>query len=78
MNNHRTHLERLLLLIPAPYYLAGAIIGAIIFISTSIIIVWFENNLDYIWPCFVLSTLVALQSTVVFWAHKKIILFKKW
>jgi hypothetical protein len=76
MNNHRTHLERLLLLIPAPYYLAGAIIGAIIFISTSIIIVWFENNLDYIWPCFVLSSLVALQSTVVFWAHKKIILFK--
>jgi len=76
MNAPRTHLERLLSLIPVPYYWAGAIIGAIIFISTSVITVWFENNLDYIWPCFVLSTLVALQSTIVFWAHKKIILFK--
>ena len=76
MNTHRTHLENFLSLIPISYYWAGSIIGVMLFFCSSIIIIYFENNFDYIWPCFVLSTLVALQSIIVFWAHEKIILFK--
>lgn len=72
MNSHETHLERIISAIPLPYYWAGAFIAVVLFLSSVIILTFFEKSFEYIISFFILSTLIALQIVFVAWAHEKI------
>jgi hypothetical protein len=74
----KIHLERILSIIHLPYYLGAALIGGVIFVSSSIIIIHFENSIWYVVPTFLLSLLVVQESVIVIWAHGKIKLFKEY
>ncbi len=76
MTPNRTHLERFVSIIPLPYYWGAAIIGALLFLISAGVLVFFEGSFIYIWPCFILGTLVALQCAFISWAHEKIRFFR--
>ena len=72
MNSHETHLERIISVIPLPYYWAGTFAGEVLFLISVIILTFFEKSFEYIISFFILSTLIALQIVFVVWAHEKI------
>lgn len=69
---HKTHLERAISSFPLPYYWAGAIVGALFFLISIIIMAYLEKSFGNIVSFFFLSTLIAQQIIVVNWAHEKI------
>jgi hypothetical protein len=68
-------LERFLSIIPAPYYWEWTIFAGIIFLSTSVVLLYFEKSISYILSFFILSIMIAQQPIIVIWTHKKMKLF---
>jgi len=73
--DHKTHLERVLSIVPFPYYLAWAIFGCASSLISFTMFLIFERSYAFIWVFLVLSVLTTWQSIGVVWAHKKMRLF---
>ena len=69
------YLERFVSFVPVPYYWGWVIFAGIIFLSTSVVLLHFENSFSYILSFFILSIMIAQQPTIVIWTHKKMELF---
>ena len=76
--SHQTFLERFVSIIPIPYYWGWAIFGGIIFLVTSFALIYFENSSSYIPSILILSILIAQQSIIVIWAHKRLKQFNEY
>ena len=69
---HLLFLEKVVSIIPVPYYWGWAIFAGINFLITSMAIFHFENSFTYILSILILSILIAQQPIIVIWAHKKL------
>jgi hypothetical protein len=73
--SHRIHFEKILSIIPLPYYWSWAIFAAVSFLISLYLLQTFQSSYNYAWAFLVLSTLTAMQSTGIIWAHRKMDLF---
>ena len=73
---HRTHLERIISLIPLSYFWAWAVVGAVLFLISVYILLFIERSGAFISVFLVLSILVAWQGAGVTWAHRRITSFE--
>lgn len=74
--SHRIHFEKILSIIPLPYYWSWAIFAAVSFLISLYLLQTFQGSYNYAWAFLVLSTLTAMQSTGIIWAHRKMNLFR--
>lgn len=65
-------LEKVVSIIPVPYYWGWVIFAGINFLITSIAIFYFENSFKYILSILILSILIAQQPIVIIWAQKRL------
>lgn len=68
----KTHLEKFVSLIPAPYYLGWLLFAAIFFSISCLILMLFEKSFRYIDGFLIISAIIGLQGTAINWAHNKI------
>jgi hypothetical protein len=67
-----THLEKLVSLIPVPYYI-GWLLFAAAFLSISyLVLMLFERSFRYIDVFLIISAIIALEGTAISWAHNRI------
>ncbi len=72
----RIHLERLISLIPVPFYHAWFLLAAAFFSISCIALMRFEDSFRYIGGFFVISIISALEGTAISWAHNAMRSFK--
>jgi hypothetical protein len=70
------HLERIISIIPVPYYWGWMILGGLFFLFSLLLLLFFEQSLAYVCVSLILSILIALQGILITWALKKIRLFR--
>jgi len=70
--SRRTHLERLVSLIPAPYYYGWLIFASVFLAISCIVLVQFEGSFRYIDVFLIISIIIALEGTAINWAHNRI------
>jgi len=73
---NKTHLERIISIVPLPYYWAWSIFGLAFLLISIGILYFFEKSFRFIYVFLVLSVLIAWQGAGLTWAHKRIISFK--
>lgn len=73
----KTHIEKLISLIPVPYYL-GWVLFAIAFLSISyLILMLFEESLRFFAAFLIISVIIALEGTAISWAHSRLKSFEE-
>jgi|GEM_PF-554801 len=73
----KVHHERLVSLIPVPYYWGWAILGCLFFLISSSALWLIERSFTYIEISFILAVLLAQEGMAVVWTHKRIKSFKR-
>jgi hypothetical protein len=68
----KTHLERIVSVIPLHYHWACSIFGGLIFLAYLSVLLFFEKSIAYIEIVLILSVLISWQAIAIFWAHNKI------
>jgi len=76
--SNQLFLERFVSIIPVPYYWGWVIFAGMIFLGSSIAIFHFENSFSYMLSVLILSFLMAQQSIIVIWAHRKMLSLKEY
>ena len=71
MINYKTHIDRIVALIPLQYYWSAITIGGIFFSISSTILMFFKSELTYMMLVFLLSILLILEITTIIWCEKK-------
>jgi hypothetical protein len=69
---HETQLKSCMKAVSHPSREQCALLGLLLFLLSVISLLIFEKSLAYVGVFFILSFLIALESIIVFWAHKKI------
>jgi hypothetical protein len=72
VQSNETHLEKLISSIPIPYYLGWALFSFAFLLISFIILLLFEKTFRYVDAFLILSVIIALEGTIISWAHKKI------
>jgi hypothetical protein len=70
--SRKTHLERLISLIPVPYYFGWLIIASVFLAASCVVLVQFEGSLRHIDAFLIISIIVALEGAAINWAHNRI------
>jgi hypothetical protein len=70
--SRKTHLEKLISLIPAPYYYGWLIFASAFFAISCVVLVLVEGSIRYIDVFLIISIIVALEGTAINWAHNRI------
>lgn len=70
--SNKTHLEKLISSIPAPYYLGWSILSFAFLLISALILMLFEKTFRYLDAFLIISVIIALEGTVISWAHNKI------
>ncbi len=70
--SNETHLDRLISLIPLPYYLGWFFFSFAFILVSSLILLLFEKTFRYIDAFLIISVIIALEGTIISWAHNKI------
>lgn len=71
MNTYKTHIDRIVASIPLPYYWGAAILSAIFFSILCTILILLGDQMVYVVPIILLSTLIGLQITIVLWCENR-------
>lgn len=67
-----THLEKLVSLIPVPYYMGWILLAAAFFSISYLVLRMFEESFTYIGAFLIISAIIALEGTAISWAHNRI------
>ncbi|MDD1750992.1 MAG: hypothetical protein LUO89_14090 [Methanothrix sp.] len=70
--SNKTHLEKLISLIPIPYYLGWFFFSFVFILVSSLISLLFEKAFRYVDAFLIISVIIALEGTIISWAHNKI------
>ncbi len=65
----RTHLERLISLIPVPYYLGWLLLAAAYLSVSYLVSKAFEGSFQHMDVFFIISVIIAIEGTAINWAH---------
>jgi hypothetical protein len=65
-------LEKLISLIPAPYYLGWLLFAAAFFSISCLVLMLFEKSFRYVDGFLITSAIIGLQGTAINWAHNRI------
>ncbi len=68
----KTHLEKLISLIPVPYYLGWSLFAAAFLSISYLVLMLFERSFRYIDAFLVISVVIALEGTALSWAHNRL------
>lgn len=68
----KTHLEKLISLIPVPYYLGWSLFAAAFLSISYLVLMLFEKSFRYIDVFWIISVIIALEGTAVNWAHNRL------
>jgi hypothetical protein len=74
--SNETHLVKLISLIPVPYYLGWPLVSLVFLLISSIILVLFEDKMMHIDAFFIVSAIIAMEGTIISWAHHRIASFE--
>lgn len=70
--SRKTHLEKLISLIPAPYYYGWLIFTSVFLAISCAVLVLFEGSFRHIDVFLIISIVVALEGTAINWAHNRL------
>lgn len=73
----KTHLESLISLIPAPYLLGWPLLAAAFLTASFLILELVEKSLLYLDAIAMISFIIALEGTIISWAHRKMSFFEE-
>lgn len=68
----KTHLEKLISLIPVPYYLGWSLFAAAFLSISYLVLMLFEKSFRYIDVFWIISVIIALEGTAINWAHNRL------
>lgn len=68
----KTHLEKLISLIPVPYYLGWPLFAAAFLSISYLVLMLFEKSFRYIDIFWIVSAIIALEGTAINWAHNRL------
>jgi hypothetical protein len=71
VQSNKTHLEKLISTIPIPYYIGWSLFSFAFLLISYIILMLLENGLAYFDAFLIISIIIALEGTIISWAHKK-------
>ncbi|HSD59171.1 MAG TPA: hypothetical protein VLB04_13420 [Methanotrichaceae archaeon] len=67
-----THIEKLISLIPVPYYLGWLLLAAAFLSISYLVLMLFEKSFRHIDAFLIISAIIALEGTAISWAHDRI------
>jgi hypothetical protein len=70
--SNKTHLDRLISTIPIPYYLGWALFSFAFLLISSLVLMLFEKTSIYVDAFLIISVIIALEGTIISWAHNRI------
>ncbi len=70
--SRKTHLEKLISLIPAPYYFGWLIFASAFLLLSCVVLALFEGSFRYADAFLIISIIVVLEGTAINWAHNRV------
>ncbi len=70
--SNKTHIEMLVSSIPIPYYLGWPLVSFALLLISTLILMLFEKTFQHIEAFLIISVIIALEGTIISWAHNKI------
>lgn len=70
--SERIHIEKLISLIPVPYYLGWSLFAAAFLSISYLVLMLFEKSFIYIDVFLIISVIIALEGTAISWAHNRL------